>query len=77
MEKEIIAQNILDFLSRATEGMNDEQAVLFVSGYCFGLAVGDPELFEIVNTLAKWENMMGGLKNPLTPPKKYDIIKIQ
>ena len=58
MDNEIIAQNILNFLAQATEGMNLEQTNLFVSGYCFGLAVGNPELFEEVETLAKWENLI-------------------
>ena len=58
MNNEMIAQNILDFLSQATEGMEFEQANLFVTGYCFGLAVGDPELYEEVVTLAKWEHLI-------------------
>lgn len=58
MDYEEIANNILDFLAEATADMNDEQGRLFVTGYMYGLAVGDEELFETVTTLAAWERMM-------------------
>ena len=55
---ETIAMNILDFLAEVTAGMNEEQALLFTTGYMYGLAVGDEELFDTVTTLAAWEKMM-------------------
>lgn len=58
MDNEQIANNILDFLADVTADMNDEQGRLFVTGYMYGLAVGDEELFEMVTTLAAWERMM-------------------
>lgn len=57
---ETIAMNILDFLAEATADMNEEQGRLFVTGYMYGLAVGDEELFETVTTLAAWEKMING-----------------
>lgn len=60
MDYEEIANNILDFLAEATADMDDEQGRLFVTGYMYGLAVGDEELFDTVTTLAAWEKMMEG-----------------
>lgn len=57
---EAIGMNILDFLAEATADMNDEQGRLFVTGYLYGLAVGNEELYDTVTTLAAWERMMNG-----------------
>ena len=59
MDNEQIANNILCFLRNATADMSNEQAELFITGYMYGLATGNKELFDMVETVAKWDLMMG------------------